>query len=156
MSHRSRGRTRKQYSAARRAPCAFGRLAGSDVNSNDPGRTRTCNTRLRWPMPYPLGHGARQRHNDPCVEVLAVRVAWRDTLGQDRIGHWTTGAGKRVAPICCIGAPLHSMNAHSLRGSRWDAITQRCGRSARNACANELPVGFEPTTSRFLSGCSAY
>ena len=26
---------------------------------NDPGRTRTCNPRLRRPMPYPLGHGAR-------------------------------------------------------------------------------------------------
>ena len=25
---------------------------------NDPGRTRTCNPRLRRPMPYPLGHGA--------------------------------------------------------------------------------------------------
>ena len=27
----------------------------------DPGRTRTCNPRLRRPMPYPLGHGARQK-----------------------------------------------------------------------------------------------
>ena len=27
-------------------------------HSNDPGRTRTCNPRLRRPMPYPLGHGA--------------------------------------------------------------------------------------------------
>ena len=27
--------------------------------NNDPGRTRTCNPRLRRPMPYPLGHGAR-------------------------------------------------------------------------------------------------
>ena len=26
---------------------------------NDPGRTRTCNPRLRGPMPYPLGNGAR-------------------------------------------------------------------------------------------------
>ena len=25
---------------------------------SDPGRTRTCNPRLRRPMPYPLGHGA--------------------------------------------------------------------------------------------------
>jgi hypothetical protein len=25
---------------------------------NDPGRTRTCNPRLRKPMPYPVGHGA--------------------------------------------------------------------------------------------------
>ena len=25
---------------------------------DDPGRTRTCNPRLRRPMPYPLGHGA--------------------------------------------------------------------------------------------------
>ena len=28
-------------------------------NEYDPGRTRTCNPRLRRPMPYPLGHGAR-------------------------------------------------------------------------------------------------
>ena len=28
------------------------------MQSNDPGRTRTCNPRLRRPMPYPLGHGA--------------------------------------------------------------------------------------------------
>ena len=27
-------------------------------NVNDPGRTRTCNLRLRKPMPCPLGHGA--------------------------------------------------------------------------------------------------
>ena len=25
---------------------------------SEPGRTRTCNPRLRRPMPYPLGHGA--------------------------------------------------------------------------------------------------
>ena len=29
------------------------------MRKNDPGRTRTCNPRLRRPMPYPLGHGAR-------------------------------------------------------------------------------------------------
>ena len=28
------------------------------ISINDPGRTRTCNPRLRRPMPYPLGHGA--------------------------------------------------------------------------------------------------
>ena len=28
------------------------------AQSNDPGRTRTYNPRLRRPMPYPLGHGA--------------------------------------------------------------------------------------------------
>ena len=29
-------------------------------HSIDPGRTRTCNPRLRRPMPYPLGHGASE------------------------------------------------------------------------------------------------
>ena len=29
---------------------------------NEPGRTRTCNPRLRRPMPYPLGHGSMQNH----------------------------------------------------------------------------------------------
>ena len=28
------------------------------MRAYDPGRTRTCNPRLRRPMPYPLGHGA--------------------------------------------------------------------------------------------------
>ena len=28
------------------------------IGGNDPGRIRTCNPRLRRPMPYPLGHGA--------------------------------------------------------------------------------------------------
>ena len=28
------------------------------AHPNDPGRTQTCNLRLRRPMPYPLGHGA--------------------------------------------------------------------------------------------------
>ena len=31
--------------------------------TNDPGRTRTCNRRLRVPMPYPLGHGAANKHD---------------------------------------------------------------------------------------------
>ena len=30
---------------------------------DDPGRTRTCNPRLRRPMPYPLGHGANDRRD---------------------------------------------------------------------------------------------
>ena len=33
-------------------------LLGWLSNAIDPGRTRTCNPRLRGPMPYPLGHGA--------------------------------------------------------------------------------------------------
>jgi hypothetical protein len=37
--------------------CAFAG-AVAFVESNDPGRTRACNPRLRGPMPYPLGHGA--------------------------------------------------------------------------------------------------
>ena len=28
------------------------------IFQNDPGRTRTCNPRLRRPMPYPLGRGS--------------------------------------------------------------------------------------------------
>ena len=34
------------------------RLFMFSQNNYDPGRTRTCNPRLRRPMPYPLGHGA--------------------------------------------------------------------------------------------------
>ena len=32
--------------------------SGMESSGIDPGRTRTCNPRLRRPMPYPLGHGA--------------------------------------------------------------------------------------------------
>ena len=39
----------------RRATPVWGLYSAFD---NDPGRTRTCNPRLRRPMPYPLGHGA--------------------------------------------------------------------------------------------------
>ena len=34
----------------------------SERNRNDPGRARTCNPRLRGPMPCPLGHGAVNTH----------------------------------------------------------------------------------------------
>ena len=37
---------------------AFPETHKEAVPQNDPGRTRTCNPRLRRPMPYPLGHGA--------------------------------------------------------------------------------------------------
>ena len=36
----------------------WGGMLENGVLSIDPGRTRTCNPRLRRPMPYPLGHGA--------------------------------------------------------------------------------------------------
>lgn len=44
-------------------PTAVTRILSGSVltvpsDTNDPGRTRTCNPRLRRPMPYPLGHGA--------------------------------------------------------------------------------------------------
>ena len=38
---------------------------------NDPGRTRTCNPRLRGPMPYPLGHGAVNTHQRYCKQTQA-------------------------------------------------------------------------------------
>ena len=36
----------------------FGAEVLLPAEDNDPGRTRTCNPRLRRPMPYPLGHRA--------------------------------------------------------------------------------------------------
>ena len=35
-----------------------GCAAAATAQAGDPGRTRTCNPRLRGPMPYPLGHEA--------------------------------------------------------------------------------------------------
>ena len=39
----------------------------------DPGRTRTCNPRLRRPMPYPLGHGPNcilQKRATGCTRLI--------------------------------------------------------------------------------------
>ena len=53
IGRRFRSRTRNLLQPE---PC--GLLAALLLEKNDPGRTRTCNPRLRRPMPYPLGHGA--------------------------------------------------------------------------------------------------
>ena len=45
-----------------KSACAIAACLGK----NDPGRTRTCNPRLRRPMLFPLGHGARWQS---CTEV---------------------------------------------------------------------------------------
>ena len=49
----------------------------SRAQTDDPGRTRTCNPRLRSPMPYPLGHGANGRPITPAHKSLIP--ARRDT-----------------------------------------------------------------------------
>ena len=41
----------------------------SPPSHNDPGRTRTCNPRLRGPMPYPLGHGAVNKRQRDCKQT---------------------------------------------------------------------------------------
>ena len=40
---------------------------------NDPGRTRTCNPRLRRPMPHPLGHGANE-HKPKTLQVMKTHL----------------------------------------------------------------------------------
>ena len=67
-AHNPKVRGSKPRSAKRfLAPCSFNSEGASSTiqsssapcsSTNDPGRTRTCNPRLRRPMPYPLGHGA--------------------------------------------------------------------------------------------------
>ena len=48
-------------------------LNTSRKTCDDPGRTRTCNPRLRRPMPYPLGHGANE-----CRAIqTAKNVLWQ-------------------------------------------------------------------------------
>jgi hypothetical protein len=64
-------------------------IRNTDVHTNtqtftstlqvDPGRTRTCNPRLRRPMPYPLGHGAW------CSQSVAS-TAWKYPEGVWRNG----------------------------------------------------------------------
>ena len=47
----------------------------SDVctTTNDPGRTRACNPRLRRLMPYPLGHGASDFKDGKLILTLQER-----------------------------------------------------------------------------------
>ena len=52
--------------------------------SNDPGRTRTCNPRLRGPMPYPLGHGARCPQLNNCCHRF-LKIIYRIMLEQVRL-----------------------------------------------------------------------
>ena len=57
---------------------ALQKIFRSTIKNNDPGRTRTCNPRLRRPMPYPLGHGASDTMslkgcNEPRAATRAAR-----------------------------------------------------------------------------------
>ena len=76
--------------------------------SIDPGRTRTCNPRLRRPMPYPLGHGATCRLN-------LAGVHWEyELLAQPRLrcalrGHHTTFSGASK----CTGAQVKDKHTRS-------------------------------------------
>ena len=56
---------------------------------NGPGRTRTCNPRLRGPMPYPLGHGATCERN------------WRSALALECFAK----SHMRRAPACPKACP---------------------------------------------------
>ena len=72
-----RRRRRQAPTAARRASAFDGALAPLvtqplvTASQHDPGRTRTCNPRLRRPMPYPLGHGTCYR--DAAMTCLRSR-----------------------------------------------------------------------------------
>lgn len=58
------------------APLNVARTCCGDVGDikDDPGRTRTCNPRLRRPMPYPLGHGAK------CQMIANINVVFHGEL----------------------------------------------------------------------------
>ena len=67
VSERLRRWTRNPLGSARRGSNPLGVVYAVSCScrvwlakrcANEPGRTRTCNPRLRGPMPYPLGHGS--------------------------------------------------------------------------------------------------
>jgi hypothetical protein len=57
---------RSQSSGSDQHPTFHLTVAANSTDDNDPGRTRTCNPRLRRPMPYPLGHGADENAYGQC------------------------------------------------------------------------------------------
>ena len=73
----------------------------ADMHENDPGRTRTCNPRLRRPMPYPLGHGARCMFEGAVWQLLYLWVessrGWCYRISQGRWKWWPAGSKKQGA-----------------------------------------------------------
>ena len=88
-----------------------------DYAMNDPGRTRTCNPRLRGPMPYPLGHGATvdthtgtHTHLQTTAKVSSVLVIrlyiWR--LLAQPIGTWLMHTYMHIRVVFVVHAAFVS------------------------------------------------
>ena len=88
---------------------------------DDPGRTRTCNPRLRRPMPYPLGHGANDGRdlNSPtltdsqqacaCVPAcLRARARARDNLSEPTRGHRHPCCAQRLSTYGSCNSPRNT------------------------------------------------
>ena len=55
----------------------------------DPGRPRTCNPRLRRPMPYPLGHGPNcilQKQTTGCTRLVRHELSLTVGLRSSSVG----------------------------------------------------------------------
>ena len=75
---------------------------------NDPGRTRTCNPRLRRPMPYPLGHGANETRPRN-LHRRAVHLTDRRATPDDRfLCHGPTLVIRAVVFLAGGGCPCLS------------------------------------------------
>ena len=108
----------------------------------DPGRTRTCNPRLRRPMPYPLGHGA-----DGCMfRRLHKRLLARWKKCRTLAGGWPapkgTGSASEAGGLPVSGF-LHMFLAgqhrfEALKGSRLS--TQRPRPLAGTWCSGITPA----------------
>ena len=97
---------------------------------SDPGRTRTCNPRLRRPMPYPLGHGAMWK---PCagskiddfgpsmgVWTLNFLFCGFETEDSDRPGGCQFGGSLGMVWGCLVGCFWR------FGGCRWAACIGQC------------------------------
>ena len=79
-----------------------------EARSYDPGRTRTCNPRLRGLMPYPLGHEA---NGETFAHVVTTRFHACQTI-------WRVCARRpRARLVCAVGA---GARAHCCR---WSPLT---------------------------------
>ena len=94
------------------SPYPFSASPLSRASSYDPGRTRTCNPRLRRPMPYPLGHGA-----------LMSLLIMQHEKARDALGNGVR-ASEASAYVAAIGTrrckcPLAKYRVLAHRSNTW-------------------------------------
>ena len=126
-------KTRHHLDVAQRSQ--YGTCHGYTSNTNDPGRTRTYNPRLRRPMPYPLGHGADE-HEKRMFDTVFPIVSIGDPAAQaGRIAGGPPGGarflGRRAPAAAGAGRRCRRFALGGVR-DLWYAFQDGTGRKSRH------------------------